>query len=77
MDTVITYCDAIINSGKYALEANYFENFTSDNGENSSELIFCTNNIAGVQSNSMRATLDVGIALQSNSQRMERIYCHG
>ncbi len=54
MNSVITYCDAIINSGKYSLEANYFQNFTFDNGENSSELIFCTNNIAGVQSNSMR-----------------------
>ena len=55
MNSVITYCDAIINSGKYALEANYFNNFTFDNGTNSSELIFCTNNIAGIQSNSMRS----------------------
>lgn len=54
MDAVITYCDAIINSGKYELEANYFNNFTSDNGENSSELIFSTNNRAGVQSGCMR-----------------------
>jgi starch-binding outer membrane protein, SusD/RagB family len=56
MDKVIENCDAIINSGKFALEANYFDNFTSDNGENSSEIIFCTNNRAGVQSNSMRGT---------------------
>jgi hypothetical protein len=56
MTSVITYCDAIINSGKYALEANYFDNFTSDNGTNSSELIFCTHNIAGIQSGSMRGT---------------------
>jgi starch-binding outer membrane protein, SusD/RagB family len=55
MNSVITYCDAIINSGKYELEANYYDNFTYDNGENSSELIFCCNNIAGIQSNSMRA----------------------
>jgi hypothetical protein len=55
MDKVIANCDAIINSGKYALEANYFDNFTFDNGTNSSELIFSTNNIAGVQSGSMRA----------------------
>ena len=54
MDAVITYCDAIINSGKYALEANYFNNFTSDNGENSSEMIFSTNNRAGVQSGNIR-----------------------
>ncbi len=54
MNAVIAACDAIINSGKYELEANYFDNFTSDNGENSSEIIFCTNNRAGVQSNTMR-----------------------
>jgi hypothetical protein len=55
MNSVITYCDAIISSGKYTLEANYFDNFTFDNGTNSSELIFSSNNIAGIQSNSMRA----------------------
>ncbi len=54
MNAVIASCDAIINSGQFELEANYFDNFTSDNGENSSEVIFCTNNRAGVQSNSMR-----------------------
>ena len=61
MNAVITYCDAIINSGRYSLEANYFDNFTSDNGENSSELIFSTNNRAGVQSNSMRGTWMSGL----------------
>jgi hypothetical protein len=54
MTAVVENCDAIISSGKFALEANYFDNFTSDNGENSSEIIFCTNNRAGVQSNTMR-----------------------
>lgn len=54
MNAVITNCDAIINSGKYSLMPTYFQNFTSDNGENSTELIFSTNNIAGVQSNTMR-----------------------
>jgi hypothetical protein len=61
MDKVITNCDEIISSGKFALEANYFDNFTSDNGENSSEMIFCTNNRAGVQSNSMRGTWMSGL----------------
>jgi starch-binding outer membrane protein, SusD/RagB family len=61
MNAVIANCDAIINSGKFALEANYFDNFTSHNGENSSELIFCTNNRAGVQSNSMRGTWMSGL----------------
>jgi hypothetical protein len=54
MNQVISYCDEIINSGDYELEAEYFDNFTSDNGENSSEAIFCTNNVDGIQSNSMR-----------------------
>ena len=36
---VITACDAIINSGKYSLEANYFANFNVDNS-GSSEFIF-------------------------------------
>ena len=61
MDKVIANCDAIINSGKYALEANYFENFTYDNGENSSELIFCTYNVAGVYSSSMRSNWMSGL----------------
>jgi hypothetical protein len=61
MNSVISYCDAIINSGKYALEANYFDNFTFDNGTNSSELIFSSNNIAGIQSNSMRALWMAGL----------------
>lgn len=56
MNSVITYCDAIINSGKFALEPNYFDNFTSTNGENSKEIIFCTNNRAGVQSGDVRGT---------------------
>ncbi|MCK5134968.1 MAG: RagB/SusD family nutrient uptake outer membrane protein [Bacteroidales bacterium] len=54
MSKVIENCDAIINPGDFELEAEYFENFTADNGENSSELIFSSNNIAGIQSNSMR-----------------------
>ncbi len=38
-DKVIVACDSIINSGKYALEANYFANFNVDNSS-SSEFIF-------------------------------------
>jgi len=36
---VITACDAVINSGKYSLESNYFSNFNVDNS-GSSEFIF-------------------------------------
>jgi hypothetical protein len=61
MTATITYCDAIINSGKYTLESNYFNNFTSDNLTNSKELIFSTHNIAGIQSGSMRGTWMSGL----------------
>ena len=56
MNSVISNCDAIINSGDFELEPEYFYNFTSDNGENSSELIFCSNNTAGIQSEGVRGT---------------------
>ena len=36
---VITACDAVINSGKYSLESNYFSNFDVDNS-GSAEFIF-------------------------------------
>jgi starch-binding outer membrane protein, SusD/RagB family len=38
-DDVIAHCDAIINSGNYQLEGNYFNNFTARN-EGSQENIF-------------------------------------
>lgn len=38
-DKVITACDAVINSGAYSLEANYFANFNVDNS-GSKEFIF-------------------------------------
>jgi len=61
MDKVISNCDAIIGPGNFALEAEYFHNFTSDNGENSSEVIFCSNNIEAVQSNNMRGSWMSGL----------------
>ena len=39
----------------------YFDNFTSDNGENSSEMIFCSNNTAGIQSEGVRGTWMSGL----------------
>jgi len=38
-DKVIAACDAVINSGEYSLESNYFANFNVDNS-GSSEFIF-------------------------------------
>jgi len=54
MNSVITNCDALITAGNYALEEQYFDNFTSDNGENSTEMIFCSYNIAGERSEGVR-----------------------
>ena len=45
MDRVIEYCDAIINSGNYALAAEYFSLFDDDNHDNP-ELIFAVDQVA-------------------------------
>ena len=48
MNQVITLADQIINSGKYSLADNDFDNFAPDNGQNAPELIFVDENKAGV-----------------------------
>ncbi len=50
MTKVISNCDAIISSGNYSLESDYFKMFASDN-ENSSEFILCVHNVRGIRSN--------------------------
>jgi hypothetical protein len=40
MDKVISYCDEIINSGKFALSDKYFDNFAVANDVKSRELVF-------------------------------------
>ncbi|MEN9685950.1 MAG: hypothetical protein RLZZ28_1736 [Bacteroidota bacterium] len=47
MAQVVTLGNAIINSGKYGYNANYFDNFNPTN-DNSKEAIFRYNNTAGV-----------------------------
>ncbi|WP_271783625.1 RagB/SusD family nutrient uptake outer membrane protein [Aquimarina algiphila] len=50
MNRVIELCDAIINSGNYSLEDDYFSSFSPTNTETSSEIIFVsqnTNDFAG------------------------------
>ncbi|MFD2556729.1 RagB/SusD family nutrient uptake outer membrane protein [Sphingobacterium tabacisoli] len=39
-DKVVEHCNAVINSGKYDLETNYFSMFAPDNGPSSKEPIF-------------------------------------
>lgn len=50
MQKVITLGQAIINSGKYAYEANYFDNFSANNSS-STEGIFAYPNTSGVSTN--------------------------
>jgi hypothetical protein len=40
MDQVITYCNDVINTGKYQIDDSYFDNFKWDNTTASSEIIF-------------------------------------
>lgn len=47
MDMVIKYCDEIMKSGKFELNANYFDNFSPNNTEASKELIFAILNDPG------------------------------
>ncbi len=49
MSKVISNCDAIISSGNYSLESDYYKMFSSDN-ENSSEFILSVHNIRGIRS---------------------------
>lgn len=51
MDAVIANCDAIINSGKYSLTANYYDNFHFENSTRSKELIFVIQNDKGQSNN--------------------------
>ncbi|NCD72303.1 RagB/SusD family nutrient uptake outer membrane protein [Mucilaginibacter agri] len=47
MDKVVLYTNAIINSGKYTLASNYYDNFKWDNTTASKELIFVRPNDPG------------------------------
>ncbi len=54
MDKVIQYCDNIINSGRYSIDDNYFDNFSPDNSDQSSELIFVSQNTSGAAAGNVR-----------------------
>lgn len=55
MDAVILNADAIINSGKYAVSANYWDNFAPDNDVLSTENIFTAENRGGESSGNVRS----------------------
>lgn len=52
MSEVVRLADEIINSGSYALETDYYQNFAVDN-HNSSELIFASANAGGENSGNL------------------------
>lgn len=55
MNTVIGLADEIINSGKYTLADNYFDNFAPNNDAISTENIFTGLNEGGVSSGNVRS----------------------
>ena len=61
MTQVITLADQIINSGKYGYSANYFDNFSPNNGSIGKENIWTQENIGGVQSGNIRSRWHSGM----------------
>jgi hypothetical protein len=55
MQQVITLADQVINTGKYPLANNYFDNFAPTNGTIGTENIFTAENIGGVESGGLNS----------------------
>ncbi len=55
MDKVIQYCDAIIGSGNYMLDSDYYDNFRPNNDQVSEENIWTNENIGGVNAGNVRS----------------------
>ena len=55
MAQVISLADEIINSGKYSLSDNYFDNFAPNNDQISTENIYTAENIGGSDSGNVRS----------------------
>jgi hypothetical protein len=66
MSQVISQADAIINSGKFSLTSNYFDNFATNNDAISSELIFTNENRGGVSSGNVRSRWYCGLHYNQN-----------
>ena len=69
MNAVIALADELINSGKYSLATNYFDNFAPDNNTKSTENIWTFENIAGVPTgsgNSVRSRWFCGLHYNMN-----------
>jgi len=66
MSQVIAIADDIINSGKYSLATNYFDNFAPNNDQISSENIFTAENIGGSSSGNVRSRWFCGLHYNQN-----------
>lgn len=67
LQQVITLGNQIISSGKYSLNANYFDNFTPDNSTSSREAIFTHLNNGGVSTNNSGVQARWNMTLHYNS----------
>ncbi|NNV53826.1 RagB/SusD family nutrient uptake outer membrane protein [Limnovirga soli] len=66
MTQVITLADQIINSGKYSLSSDYFDNFAPNNDALSTENIFTAENIGGSSSGNVRSRWYCGLHYNMN-----------
>ncbi|RZK47190.1 MAG: RagB/SusD family nutrient uptake outer membrane protein [Pedobacter sp.] len=55
MQQVITLADQVINTGKYTLANNYFDNFAPNNGVIGTENIFTAENVGGVEAGGLNS----------------------
>ena len=66
MNQVISLADQIINSGKYSLATNYFDNFAPNNDQLSTENIWTAENIGGSNSGNVRSRWFCGLHYNQN-----------
>jgi len=66
MNAVIALADEIINSGKYSIADNYFDNFAPNNDQISSENIFTALNEGGSNSGNVRSRWFCGLHYNQN-----------
>lgn len=66
MNQVIALADDIINSGKYSIATNYFDNFAPNNDQISTENIFTGENMGGISSGNVRSRWYSGLHYNQN-----------
>jgi starch-binding outer membrane protein, SusD/RagB family len=66
MNQVITLADQIINSGKYSLAANFYDNFARNNDQLSTELIFTNQNQGGNRGGNVQSRWYCGLHYNQN-----------